>query len=227
MGATKRMAEHVIQYMNSFSKTQFVAVRFGNVLGSHGSVIPLFRKQIEEGGPVTVTHKDITRFFMTIPEASRLVLQAGNLAHKGEIFILDMGEQIRIDDMARTLIRLSGYEPDIDIQIVYTGLRPGEKLYEELFLDEEKTEKTEAGGIMVGHAQHPAPEVIYDNLVWLKEQVDAGADIRACLQKILPTYQPLTNDAIRSDDSADEPETVDMKEPTPIAAGGYACRQQS
>jgi len=227
MGATKRMAEHVIQYMNSFSKTQFVAVRFGNVLGSHGSVIPLFRRQIEEGGPVTVTHKDITRFFMTIPEASRLVLQAGNLAHKGEIFILDMGAQIRIDDMARTLIRLSGYEPDIDIQIVYTGLRPGEKLYEELFLDEEMTEKTEAGGIMVGHAQHPAPEEIRDNLIWLKEQIEAGADVRACLQKILPTYHPLTNEKDPTEDTIYESETTDAEDQSLVATGGYACRQQS
>lgn len=200
MGASKRMAEHVIQYMNSFSHTQFVAVRFGNVLGSHGSVIPLLRKQIEEGGPVTVTHKDITRFFMTIPEASRLVLQAGNLAHKGEIFILDMGEPVRIDDMARTLIRLSGYEPDVDIPVVYTGLRPGEKLYEELFLDEEMTEKTEAGGIMVGLAQHPAPDVIEKNLYWLRDQIDVGADVRECLQKLLPTYHPLANVTDSSED---------------------------
>jgi FlaA1/EpsC-like NDP-sugar epimerase len=224
MGATKRMAEHVIQYMNSFSKTQFVAVRFGNVLGSHGSVIPLFRKQIEEGGPVTVTHKDITRFFMTIPEASRLVLQAGNLAHKGEIFILDMGEPVRIDDMARTLIRLSGYEPDVDIQVVYTGLRPGEKLYEELFLDEEMTEKTEAGGIMVGRAHHPAPEVTRDNLDWLRDQIDAGADVRACLQKILPTYHPLLNVPDSSDDDILYEAAAAPEDAMP-AMTGYACRQ--
>ena len=225
MGATKRMAEHVIQYMNSFSKTQFVAVRFGNVLGSHGSVIPLFRKQIEEGGPVTVTHKDITRFFMTIPEASRLVLQAGNLAHKGEIFILDMGEPVRIDDMARTLIRLSGYEPDVDIKVVYTGLRPGEKLYEELFLDEEMTEKTEAGGIMVGLAQHPAPEVIRENLDWLKDQIEAGADVRESLQKILPTYHPILNapDSSEEDDILYEAATA--TEDAAPAMTGYACRQ--
>jgi len=191
MGATKRMAEHVIQYMNSFSATKFVAVRFGNVLGSHGSVIPLFKKQIEHGGPVTVTHKDITRYFMTIPEASRLVLQAGSMANSGEIFILDMGEPIRIEDVARMLIRLSGYQPDVDIKIEYTGLRPGEKLYEELFLDEERTEQTTAGGILIGLAQHPTPEETLTNLKWLWEQIESGADIKACLQKILVTYRPI------------------------------------
>ena len=191
MGATKRLAEHVIQYMNSFSATKFVAVRFGNVLGSHGSVIPLFKKQIEHGGPVTVTHKDITRYFMTIPEASRLVLQAGSMANSGEIFILDMGEPIRIEDVARMLIRLSGYQPDVDIKIEYTGLRPGEKLYEELFLDEERTEQTTAGGILIGLAQHPTPEETLTNLKWLWEQIESGADIKACLQKILVTYRPI------------------------------------
>lgn len=190
MGATKRLSEHVIQYMNSISTTQFVAVRFGNVLGSNGSVIPLFQRQIEHGGPVTVTHKDITRYFMTIPEAARLVLQAGSMAHQGEIFILNMGEPVRIDDVARTLIRLSGFQPNVDIKIEYTGLRPGEKLSEELFLDEEKTERTESGGIMVGRAHDPSPEETKRNLDWLLEQVEADADVKQCLQAVLKSYHP-------------------------------------
>jgi FlaA1/EpsC-like NDP-sugar epimerase len=141
MGASKRTCEQILRSRASLegNKTQFVITRFGNVLGSNGSVIPIFRRQIEEGGPVTVTHPDITRYFMTIPEACQLVLEAGFMGSGGEIFVFDMGEPVKIVDLARQMIKLSGYEPDKDIRIEYTGLRPGEKLYEELLTDQEKT----------------------------------------------------------------------------------------
>ena len=169
MGATKRLCEMVVQSMNALYSTEYMAVRFGNVLGSNGSVIPLFKKQIAQGGPVTVTDKRITRFFMTIPEAVSLILQAGAFAEGGEVFVLDMGQPVRIDDMARKMIRLSGFEPDVDIKIEYTGLRPGEKLYEELLLATEGLQKTDNELIYIGHQRMYSIEEIHQKLELLKE----------------------------------------------------------
>ncbi|MDD6207632.1 MAG: nucleoside-diphosphate sugar epimerase/dehydratase [Clostridiales bacterium] len=189
MGASKRICEMIIQTYNNRSKTEFVAVRFGNVLGSNGSVIPLFKKQIAKGGPVTVTHPDIIRYFMTIPEAVSLVLEAGALAKGGEIFVLDMGEPVKIDDLARNLIRLSGYVPDRDIQIIYTGLRPGEKLYEELLMDEEGLQDTENQMIHIGKPIDFDEEVFLEQLEELgKAATDETKDVRILLKKIVPTY---------------------------------------
>ena len=189
MGASKRMCEMVIQMMNSRSKTDFVAVRFGNVLGSNGSVIPLFKKQIEQGGPVTVTHPDIIRYFMTIPEAVSLVLQAGALAKGGEIFVLDMGEPVKILDLAVNLIKLSGYKPYDEIPIEFTGLRPGEKLFEELLMSEEGLQETENKLIHIGKP------IDFDE-EWFQKELDEiyglanedYADIRDKIQEIVPTY---------------------------------------
>ena len=189
MGASKRLCEMVVQMMNRKTKTDFVAVRFGNVLGSNGSVIPLFKRQIAEGGPVTVTDKDIIRYFMTIPEAVSLVLQASYYAEGGEIFVLDMGDPVRIDDMARNLIRLSGYEPDVDIPIVYTGLRPGEKLYEELLMDEEGLQDTANEMIHIGHPIEMDDEWFEDKLKLLdKVSRQDSARIKEIVAEIVPTY---------------------------------------
>lgn len=191
MGATKRICEMIIQTYNNHSKTEFVAVRFGNVLGSNGSVIPLFKKQIEQGGPVTVTHPDIIRYFMTIPEAVSLVLQAGAYAKGGEIFVLDMGEPVKIADLARNLILLSGHKPGEDIQIVYTGLRPGEKLYEEMLMDEEGLQNTENKLIHIGRPIKMDEENFMMQLENLKDYVvQEPEDIREWVRKMVPTYHP-------------------------------------
>ena len=193
MGASKRLCEMVVQMMNRESDTEFVAVRFGNVLGSNGSVIPLFKKQIEAGGPVTVTHPDIIRYFMTIPEAVSLVLQAGYYARGGEIFILDMGEPVKIDTMARNMIRLSGFEPDVDIRVEYTGLRPGEKLYEELLMKEEGLQDTANKLIHIGKPIEMDDARFHEQLILLeqacKEETDHMKDIVA---QIVPTYKRKT-----------------------------------
>lgn len=189
MGASKRLCEMIVQSFDKISKTEFVAVRFGNVLGSNGSVIPLFKKQIAEGGPVTVTHKDIIRYFMTIPEAVSLVLQAGAYARGGEIFVLEMGAPVRIDDMARNLIRLSGYTPDVDIKIEYTGLRPGEKLYEELLMAEEGMKETANKLIYIGKPIEMDEETFFDKLAELKEACyNDDERIKEKVQKLVPTY---------------------------------------
>lgn len=191
MGATKRICEMIIQTYNNRSKTEFVAVRFGNVLGSNGSVIPLFKKQIEQGGPVTVTHPDIIRYFMTIPEAVSLVLQAGAYAKGGEIFVLDMGEPVKIADLARNLILLSGHRPGEDIQIIYTGLRPGEKLYEEMLMHEEGLQNTENKLIHIGKPIKMDEGHFMMQLENLKDYVvQEPEDIRSWVQEIVPTYHP-------------------------------------
>ena len=191
MGASKRLCEMVVQMMNRQSKhTSFVAVRFGNVLGSNGSVIPLFKKQIAEGGPVTVTDKRIIRYFMTIPEAVSLVLQASYYANGGEICVLEMGEPVRIDDMARNLIRLSGLTPDVDIKIEYTGLRPGEKLYEELLMDEEGLQETENKLIHIGKPIEMDDEWFQERLQALDEASRQESDhMKRIVAEIVPTYQ--------------------------------------
>ena len=189
MGASKRLCEMIVQMMNDRSATEYVAVRFGNVLGSAGSVIPLFRKQIRSGGPVTVTDKRVIRYFMTIPEAVQLIFQAGAYARGGEIFVLDMGEPVRIDDLARNMIRLSGFEPDVDIPVVYTGLRPGEKLYEELLLSGEGMQKTKNDLIYIGHEIAFDPAAFEENLMLLRAIPESDEPaLRAKLRELVPTF---------------------------------------
>lgn len=190
MGATKRLCEMIIQAMDKQSRTEFVAVRFGNVLGSNGSVIPLFKRQIANGGPVTVTHKKIIRYFMLIPEAAQLVLQAGAFARGGEVFVLDMGKPVKIYDLACDLIRLSGLEPNRDIKIVVTGLRPGEKLYEELLMSEEGLENTVHNKIYVGKPTFEDMNSLTIKLEQLQKLLELNdiSEIKHQMQKIVPTY---------------------------------------
>jgi len=204
MGATKRIAEMIIQGMNKHSKTEFVAVRFGNVLGSNGSVIPLFKKQIAEGGPVTVTHPEINRFFMTIPEAVQLVLEAGSMARGGEIFVLDMGKPVKIVDLARDLIRLSGLEPDVDIEIKFTGLRPGEKLYEELLMSEEGLTSTSHSKIFIGKPSDIDINKLRQDLEKLKFVMNGPKEVlMELIKEIVPTYSmPATEAVATLDDNA-------------------------
>lgn len=191
MGTTKRLCEIYIQAIDKISETEFVAVRFGNVLGSNGSVIPLFKRQIIEGGPVTVTHKEMIRYFMTIPEAVQLVIQAGSMALGGEIFVLDMGEPVKILSLAEDLIKLSGFKPYEDMPIIITGLRPGEKLYEELLLDEEGIESTRHEKIFIGKPLFIDYEILIKEIEELKETLSNGneEDIINNLKKLVPTYR--------------------------------------
>lgn len=191
MGASKRLCEMLVQTYNKYSKTDFVAVRFGNVLGSNGSVIPLFKKQIESGGPVTVTHPDIIRYFMTIPEAVSLVLTAGAYAKGGEIFVLDMGEPVKILDLAKNLIRLSGLKLGEDIDIEFTGLRPGEKLYEELLMDEEGLQSTANHMIHIGKPiEMDEKQFLYDLKILKQAAEKESKDIKEIVQRMVPTYHP-------------------------------------
>lgn len=193
MGASKRVCEMIVQAKNKVSKTEYAAVRFGNVLGSNGSVIPLFKKQIERGGPVTVTHKEITRFFMTIPEAVQLILQAVTYAKGGEIFVLDMGEPVKIYDLAVSLIKLLGYEPNVDIPIEITGLRPGEKLYEEILMSEEGLTSTKHDKIFITEPMSITMEELEEKLENLKEllklEKDENCEVKKYIKEIVPTFK--------------------------------------
>ena len=190
MGATKRTAEKIIQSLGQKSSTIFTAVRFGNVLGSNGSVVPIFKQQIASGGPVTVTHPDIKRYFMTIPEACQLVLQAGINAEQGEVYILDMGEPVKIVDLAKAMIELSGYTVGEDIEIKFVGLRPGEKLFEELFADTESSSPTSHNKVMRAHLGKVDGDTLLRQLEELEEVAKSGDHVamRQALQKIVPNY---------------------------------------
>jgi len=200
MGASKRLSEMVVQALNEESETEFVSVRFGNVLGSSGSVIPLFKKQIAEGGPITVTHCDMTRYFMTIPEAVQLVIQAGGMAQGGEVFVLDMGEPVKIMDLAENLIRLSGFEPGEDIEIEVTGLRPGEKLFEELLLNAEGLEATLHEKIFVEKPPIKTWQELESNLQHLMENLDdhSNTETKEAVRQLVDTYQPKMQERERS-----------------------------
>lgn len=191
MGATKRACEMIVQAFDKISDTEFVAVRFGNVLGSNGSVIPLFKKQIKNGGPVTVTHKNITRYFMLIPEAAQLVLQAGAFAKGGEIFVLDMGKPVKIYDLACDLIRLSGFEPNQDVKIKVTGLRPGEKLYEELLMSEEGLQNTTHKKIYIGKPIYKEFDILKNQLNDLRDIIENDSEEALCqkMMEVVPTYK--------------------------------------
>ncbi|MDR5587940.1 MULTISPECIES: nucleoside-diphosphate sugar epimerase/dehydratase [Clostridium] len=206
MGATKRLCEMIVQAMDKQSKTEFVAVRFGNVLGSNGSVIPLFKKQIANGGPVTLTHKKIVRYFMLIPEAAQLVLQAGAFAKGGEIFVLDMGKPVKIYDLACDLIRLSGFEPNRDIKIVVTGLRPGEKLYEELLMSEEGLKDTAHQKIYVGKPTFEDMDTLNYKLEQLRRLLELNDinEIKHQMQTIVPTYHYKNEDEVAAENADKE-----------------------
>lgn len=212
MGATKRIAEMIVQTTDRRSKTRFVAVRFGNVLGSRGSVIPTFEKQIARGGPVTVTHPDMVRYFMTIPEAAQLVVQAGAMAEGGEIFILDMGQPVKIVDLAKDVIRLSGFEPDLDIPIKFTGIRPGEKLYEELLTAEEGTSATRHKRIFVAKPNAIDEEKLKELIQVVKERGSylSGEEVNGLLRSVVATFrQKPAKAAVRSDSNLGEEKRQD------------------
>lgn len=217
MGATKRMCELIVQTAERNCHTEFVAVRFGNVLGSNGSVIPHFKKQIKSGGPVTVTHPEITRYFMTIPEAARLVLQAAAYAKGGEIFVLDMGKPVKIRDLAEKMITLAGFTPNVDIKIEYTGLRPGEKLYEELLMNEEGLKETEHEKIFIGKPTKLTADELVEKLKILEAALDKGNDaIKAALEEVIPTYVPpekLTKEQIERNKPVEDTEEPALEEP--------------
>jgi len=209
MGATKRLAEMIIEAMNQESETDFTAVRFGNVLGSHGSVVPKFEQQIRSGGPVTLTHPEIIRYFMTIPEAASLVLQAASIAKGGELFILDMGQPVKIRELAERMIQLYAdpFAPPVDI--VYTGLRPGEKLFEELLRDEENSTATSKEKIFIAKPEQVEWQQVEDMLSTLQKCLDEGGDIRACMHELLPSFhEPDEINGVRGELPKDVPTEV-------------------